>query len=230
MHSAPEEGETTERRHHDAPRHLRAVPRHTVPDGEREPAAEQHTAVPAYAPAHVVWQEAVGGTSVLGDAPGLTGPDTHRAVDGERLPLTHLRRRAHRTSVQQPTAVSAFETPAQGASPGVPPIPSSAVDTGTSPGTPSGSPFLGPLPADGRGGRAPDTGGAPPSPVSSQESNEWHRVRETLAVLSRRRLVDLDNPAHLDALADRLYERVITHVRRELVVERERHGLLTPPL
>ncbi len=227
---APQDVGNTERRRHAAPRHLRAVLRHTVPDGEREPAAEQHTAVPAYAPAHVVWQEAVGGTSVLGDAPGLTGPDTHRAVDGERLPLTHLRRRTHRTSVQQPTAVSAFEAPAQGASPDVPPIPSSAVDTGTSPGTPSGSPSLGPLPADGRGGRAPDTGGAPPSPVSSQESGEWHRVRETLAVLSRRRLVDLDNPAHLDALADRLYERVITHVRRELVVERERHGLLTPSL
>ncbi|MYR84752.1 hypothetical protein GTY41_07245, partial [Streptomyces sp. SID685] len=38
----------------------------------------------------------------------------------------------------------------------------------------------------------------------------------------------MDNPAFLDWLANRVYERVIDHVRRELVTERERQGLLTP--
>ncbi|MFD5110367.1 hypothetical protein [Streptomyces cinereoruber] len=38
-----------------------------------------------------------------------------------------------------------------------------------------------------------------------------------------------DDPAVLDALAARLYDRILAHVRQELVVERERHGLLAPP-
>ncbi|NEE30819.1 hypothetical protein G3M53_35950 [Streptomyces sp. SID7982] len=38
----------------------------------------------------------------------------------------------------------------------------------------------------------------------------------------------LDDPALLDALAGRLQERVLAHIRRALVVDRERSGLLAP--
>ncbi|MEU8825022.1 hypothetical protein [Streptomyces sp. NPDC048636] len=99
------------------------------------------------------------------------------------------------------------------------------MDRGSSPGTPS-TMFPGAFGMPSRPSTPP--GGGPPPSDSSPEAAEWSRMIEALSVLSRRRLVDLDNPTHLDALADRLYERVITHVRRELVVERERHGLLTP--
>ncbi|MEU8934286.1 DUF4157 domain-containing protein [Streptomyces sp. NPDC048409] len=54
-------------------------------------------------------------------------------------------------------------------------------------------------------------------------------LAEAVTRLRRRRCVQLDQPMHLDALADLLYERVSAHLRREMVVERERHGLLTFP-
>ncbi|MFF4934822.1 DUF4157 domain-containing protein [Streptomyces griseofuscus] len=54
-------------------------------------------------------------------------------------------------------------------------------------------------------------------------------LAEAVTGLRRRRCVQLDHPVHLDALADLLYERVAAHLRREMVVERERHGLLTFP-
>lgn len=45
---------------------------------------------------------------------------------------------------------------------------------------------------------------------------------------SRRPFGFMDDPAFLDALAGRLHERVLARIRRELIVDRERSGLLIP--
>ncbi|MFQ3561103.1 DUF4157 domain-containing protein [Streptomyces gramineus] len=80
----------------------------------------------------------------------------------------------------------------------------------------------------GSGGRPSARQVTDSGPGSSLES----RLSELAAQvdgLRRRRFVQLDHPVQLDALADLLYERVSAHLRREMVVERERHGLLTYP-
>jgi hypothetical protein len=48
-----------------------------------------------------------------------------------------------------------------------------------------------------------------------------------LAELADRRHVDLDDPVELDELATRLYGRLRSKLRLELIVDRERAGLLT---
>jgi len=48
-----------------------------------------------------------------------------------------------------------------------------------------------------------------------------------LAELADRRHVDLDDPVDLDELATRLYGRLRSKLRLELIVDRERAGLLT---
>ncbi|MEU9255932.1 hypothetical protein AB0D66_29335 [Streptomyces sp. NPDC048270] len=88
--------------------------------------------------------------------------------------------------------------------------------------------------ADGPGGGfAFGPGGFPPGGEASRAGIPLDRTPEWAALLDmladRRSLhAYLDNPAFLDALAGRLHERILAHIRRELVVDRERHGLLAP--
>ncbi|RSS84205.1 hypothetical protein EF919_38830, partial [Streptomyces sp. WAC02707] len=77
-----------------------------------------------------------------------------------------------------------------------------------------GAYFGGPPPADPAGTRG----------VPLEQTAEWAALLDMLA--DRDRIyARFDDPAVLDALAARLYDRILAHVRQELVVERERHGL-----
>ncbi|MEU9704467.1 hypothetical protein [Streptomyces sp. NPDC047981] len=90
----------------------------------------------------------------------------------------------------------------------------------------------------GGGGDLPPAGfafgGGPPGGTGGRGEGPLDQSAELAALLSalpdsRLTLAHLlDEPAVLDRLAGRLYDRILAHVRRELVVERERHGLLTP--
>lgn len=88
-----------------------------------------------------------------------------------------------------------------------------------------------PLPGarhDGSGG-GPGSGPYDDVPVPLDRTQEW---ADLLAMLADHRrhgsLNHLDDPALLDTLAARLQERVLAHIRRALVVDRERSGLLVP--
>jgi predicted nucleic acid-binding protein len=52
-------------------------------------------------------------------------------------------------------------------------------------------------------------------------------LRARLSELAGRRAPDLDDPVELDELAVRLYGRLRSKLRFELLVDRERAGLLT---
>jgi hypothetical protein len=68
-----------------------------------------------------------------------------------------------------------------------------------------------------------DSGGR----VPLDQTPEWAALLDMLA--DRGKMYALfDQPAFLDELADRLHDRILSRIRRELVVERERHGLLAP--
>lgn len=91
----------------------------------------------------------------------------------------------------------------------------------------------------GPGTRSPEFGGGgfdgPPfrddGPVPTARAQAWVEQLALLTDQCRRTTVGyLDDPAFLDALARRLYERVLAHIRRELVVDRERVGLLASPV
>ncbi|MEU9979187.1 hypothetical protein [Streptomyces sp. NPDC051014] len=86
-----------------------------------------------------------------------------------------------------------------------------------------GAPFAG----AGSYGGPPFGDGAIGSGVPLERTPEWAALLDMLA--DREKIYTrFDDPDVLDALAARLYERILAHVRRELVVERERHGLLAP--
>ncbi|MFJ3492944.1 hypothetical protein ACIPPJ_05000 [Streptomyces sp. NPDC086091] len=75
----------------------------------------------------------------------------------------------------------------------------------------------------GGGGR----GGGRDIPLD--QTPEWAALMDLLASHERQRpFRHLDDPAFLDALAGRLHDRVVARLRRELVVDRERNGLLVP--
>ncbi|MFJ7063077.1 hypothetical protein ACIQVA_36345 [Streptomyces microflavus] len=83
---------------------------------------------------------------------------------------------------------------------------------------------------DGSGG-GPGSGSGPYDdvPVPLDRTQEWADLLAMLADHRRQNpLNHLDDPALLDALAARLQERVLAHIRRALVVDRERGGLLAP--
>jgi hypothetical protein len=54
-----------------------------------------------------------------------------------------------------------------------------------------------------------------------------HELRDQVAALARRRSLDLDDAAHIAELATKIYEPLRGLLRAELVVDRERAGLLT---
>ncbi|MDX3342602.1 hypothetical protein V5N34_36645 [Streptomyces baarnensis] len=103
--------------------------------------------------------------------------------------------------------------------------------------SPAGSWTASPPPPSGtaHGGSGGGTGGGPgpgPSgdaPVPLDRTQEWADLLAMLADHRRHNpAAHLDDPALLDALAGRLQERVLAHIRRALVVDRERSGLLAP--
>jgi hypothetical protein len=56
---------------------------------------------------------------------------------------------------------------------------------------------------------------------------EIARLKEHLDEFDSRRLLDLDDQVELDELANRIYHRLRSRLRLELIVDRERAGLLT---
>lgn len=52
-------------------------------------------------------------------------------------------------------------------------------------------------------------------------------LRDQVADLAGQRSADLDDPVHMDELAAKLYRRLRARIRHELIVDRERSGLLT---
>lgn len=77
----------------------------------------------------------------------------------------------------------------------------------------------------------PDASGPPaadaPAPQpADHHDEELHAARDKLIDLSRRRTLDLDDPADIEELSARIYQRIHRRLRRELVVDRERAGRL----
>jgi hypothetical protein len=74
---------------------------------------------------------------------------------------------------------------------------------------------------------------AQPSPeiavpaVLAQPDAELTAARDRLLTLAAQRPLDLDDPAALDELAALLYPRLHRELRLELLVDRERSGLLS---
>lgn len=64
------------------------------------------------------------------------------------------------------------------------------------------------------------------APQAGSGDEEMGAARDKLLELSRRHPVDLDDPADLEELSSRIYQRIQQKLRRELVVDRERAGRL----
>lgn len=76
-------------------------------------------------------------------------------------------------------------------------------------------------PATGPAGAGPQA-----APAAAQADDELTAARDRLLELSRRRPLDLDDPADIEELSVRIYQRIHRRLRRELVVDRERAGRL----
>ncbi|MFC8956504.1 hypothetical protein ACFT8P_28345 [Streptomyces sp. NPDC057101] len=206
------------------------------------PDTDEPEAVSAEAMALAIHRVAVGSDLVpVADAPSLPGPGAQaRAATrwfGDTASLHHVRVRPPQDTVTAGTLVEGSDGRVPSAS--VAPPEASAVPPYEESGGgewmeqpsvtyPAGG---GHLPPPGGGGFS--FGGPPPSGpardpgVPLERTPEWAALLDMLA--DRDRIyARFDDPAVLDALAARLYDRILAHVRQELVVERERHGLLAP--
>ncbi|WP_411120145.1 hypothetical protein [Streptomyces sp. 058-1L] len=107
------------------------------------------------------------------------------------------------------------------------PLAASLDSTGRSP---AGSWTASPPPSGAaHGGSGGSTGAPGDAPVPLDRTQEWADLLAMLADHRRHNpAAHLDDPALLDALAGRLQERVLAHIRRALVVDRERSGQLAP--
>lgn len=88
-----------------------------------------------------------------------------------------------------------------------------------------------PQAGSGSGGGSGSDGGSGSGgrDVPLDQTPEWAALMDLLASHRRQRpFGHMDDPAFLDALAGRLHDRVLARIRRELVVDRERTGLLVP--
>jgi hypothetical protein len=63
--------------------------------------------------------------------------------------------------------------------------------------------------------------------VQAPPDTELAAARGRLLALAAQRPLDMDDPAGLDELARRLYPRLHRELRLELLVDRERSGLLS---
>ncbi|MFK0229933.1 hypothetical protein ACIQUL_29675 [Streptomyces sp. NPDC090303] len=215
-----------------------------APDGTETwvPDRDEPEAVSAEAMALAVHRTAVGSDLTPGaDAPSLPGPGAlARAATrwfGDTTALHHVRVRPSWNTVPGGTLVEGSDGRVPSAS--VTPPEASAVPPF---GEPEGGGTLDQpsVTYSGGGGPLAPTGGGPfsfggPPPaepaaapgVPLERTPEWSALLDMLA--DRDRIyARFDDPAVLDALAARLYDRILAHVRQELVVERERHGLLAP--
>jgi hypothetical protein len=156
-----------------------------------------------------------------------------RWVRGHPVQLRHPRRPPTRSAPARPSEQPQGDV-VQRAPLALPPSADALADapldpvSATWPSSLSAMPGAAAAPVADAGGYLPAQAAAGQAPGGSVES----RLSELAAHvngLRRRRCVQLDHPVQLDALADLLYERVSAHLRREMVVERERHGLLTFP-
>ncbi|RYJ19987.1 translation initiation factor 2 [Streptomyces sp. L-9-10] len=138
--------------------------------------------------------------------------------------LHHVRRPVHGDGTPGGPDRAPVATAVEGGGADVPPMPpppSPEPFPSAYPGAsaPSFPPFSG-----GPGGSGPGDGGSwglPPGGTGGQSPGDASALHWNV-------LSALDHPAVLDALAHRLHDRILTHVRRELVVERERQGVLSP--
>ena len=72
----------------------------------------------------------------------------------------------------------------------------------------------------------PSTADSPAPQPADHRDEELHAARDRLIDLSRRRPLDLDDPADIEELSARIYQKIHRRLRRELVVDRERAGRL----
>jgi hypothetical protein len=63
--------------------------------------------------------------------------------------------------------------------------------------------------------------------MTAGTSGELAELRDQLTTIAGQRPVGLDDPIALDELAARLYQRLRSRLRLELIVDRERAGRLT---
>lgn len=75
--------------------------------------------------------------------------------------------------------------------------------------------------------RQPAVEAEPPEPPKPPEPFIDHELRDQVTALARRRALDLDDAAHIAELATKIYEPLRDLLRAELIVDRERAGLLT---
>jgi hypothetical protein len=69
-------------------------------------------------------------------------------------------------------------------------------------------------------------GAETPPAAGTHVDDEFGSAKDRLLELSRRRPLDLDDPADIDELSLRIYQKIHRRLRRDLLVERERAGRL----
>jgi Domain of unknown function (DUF4157) len=193
-------------------------------------ASPQGQALEAQALATQQWF--LGGT---GTVPPLAMLPGIAAATPARAPLMRHLHLAPSASTGESAATLAAPFPANSAAePGVQRQP---VDTAGSTPTTEAASWAAAFgwPTGHEGHSAPDLAGASqdagmPEAVSEAIAGAHTAIAEQgtqLAELAGRRHFDLDNPVELDELATRLYGRLRSKLRLELIVDRERAGLLT---
>jgi hypothetical protein len=70
-------------------------------------------------------------------------------------------------------------------------------------------------------------GQPPPALIAPGQDDDFGPARARLLTIAGQRLLDLDDSAAIRSLADGIYRRVLARLRRELLVDRERSGLLS---
>lgn len=84
-----------------------------------------------------------------------------------------------------------------------------------------------PAPEDGASAPSAGPSAAPAADSQAQQGDEeMDAARGKLLELSKRRPLDLDDPADIEELSTRIYQRIHRRLRRDLVVDRERAGRL----
>jgi Domain of unknown function (DUF4157) len=73
----------------------------------------------------------------------------------------------------------------------------------------------------------PDHSQSPPTPIEARRDDGFEHARARLLAIAGLRLLDLDDSVAIGNLADGIYRRVRARLRHELLVDRERSGLLS---